>query len=62
MDIVKYQVVQRIAKDTIKYIEAEISPGMSLKKSAPASEGVLTTTLRDYDIVIQVGESEISIN
>ena len=32
MDIVKYQAVQKIAKDTIKYIEAEISPGMSLKK------------------------------
>ena len=32
MDIVNYQAVQKIAKDTIKYIETEIIPGMSLKE------------------------------
>ena len=32
MDIVNYQAVQKIAKDTIKYIEMEIIPGMSLKE------------------------------
>lgn len=32
MDIVNYQAVQKIAKDTIEYIKTEISPGMSLKE------------------------------
>ena len=32
MDIVNYQAVQKIAKDTIEYIKTELSHGMSLKE------------------------------
>ena len=32
MDIVNYQAVQKIAKDTIEYIKTEISPGMTFEE------------------------------
>ena len=69
MDIVNYQAVQKIAKDTIEYIKTEISPGMSLKEVRRLCEEKLLELGADsfwyYDIgafVFSGDETTVSVS
>ena len=69
MDLMDYQAVQKIAKDTINYIKAEIRSGMSLKKVRSLCETKMRELGADsfwyYDIgafVFSGDETTISVS